>query len=409
MNKIIKLTVIFIIIIGLTISCNNSNTNIKNKISGKVLSQADSSEVGNARVYIFENETMYGFNQYDFFEETITNSNGEYSFQYTPENHYKMYAELFNNSVLEYCSPFVYIQTTENETPLIAEDILLYENKNESIINFTIESYYEGVDTDSINVVLQRRSGENFIPVDSLITDDSEEFQFQNVNTGNYLISIEKTTFVPFEESVISIFNDYTMPFVDGNNAYTEVLSFEPIADEKPAIYIYPEQPSQYKVKLDLKKGVSLTKSIPEYNAGWDVFIDKDGKIDNKYDYLFYECVQFDKSKFNYGYCFSADRMVTSLKKILKEIGLNEIESKDFIEYWGNRFTSYPYYKVYPLLDNEINKYVELKIIPEPESVLRVWLFFEGIHTREELKTPKYNRFDRKKSSVVEWGGVMLN
>ena len=150
-------------------------------------------------------------------------------------------------------------------------------------------------------------------------------------------------------------------------------------------------------------------ESIPDYNTGWNVFIDKTGKIDNKYDYLFYECVQFDEPKFNYGYCISSDEMVNALKRVLNEIGLNDQENKDFIEYWGDRFTKFPYYKIHPILDNELNRYVELKIIPKPDSVLRVWLFFEGTSIKEELKAPSFDKFMRKKSTVVEWRGVMLN
>jgi len=56
---------------------------------------------------------------------------------------------------------------------------------------------------------------------------------------------------------------------------------------KKPAIYLYPEIDSQINVSLDLNG--KLTKTEPEYRNGWQIFATKDGIIDNRYDYLFWE------------------------------------------------------------------------------------------------------------------------
>ena len=96
-------------------------------------------------------------------------------------------------------------------------------------------------------------------------------------------------------------------------------------------------------------------------------------------------------------------------KELLDKIGLNEKEIRDFIDYWSGRFEEYDYYKVYLILNSEIDNYVELNINPKPDSVLRVWLYFEGCKEKEILSDPEFIQFKRNKTAVVEWGGVMLN
>ncbi|PMP85841.1 MAG: hypothetical protein C0174_03235, partial [Thermodesulfobium narugense] len=56
---------------------------------------------------------------------------------------------------------------------------------------------------------------------------------------------------------------------------------------KKPAIYLYPTADSTISVSID--PNGKITKTIPDYNGKWTVNVTKNGKIDKKYDYLFYE------------------------------------------------------------------------------------------------------------------------
>jgi hypothetical protein len=55
----------------------------------------------------------------------------------------------------------------------------------------------------------------------------------------------------------------------------------------EPIIYLYPLKNSRIKVKLKING--KITNDIPAYRNGWDVNVDKNGLIENKYPYLFYE------------------------------------------------------------------------------------------------------------------------
>ncbi len=64
-----------------------------------------------------------------------------------------------------------------------------------------------------------------------------------------------------------------------------------------------------------------------------------------------------------------------------------------------------PVDEVRPILDGM----VELQLTPEPDAVLRFWLFFEGSDEFAPLPAPRLPDFFRGATTVVEWGGVLLN
>lgn len=66
---------------------------------------------------------------------------------------------------------------------------------------------------------------------------------------------------------------------------------------EKPAVYLYPEKDMD--VNVSVEASGLIVKSIPDYNGGWSVHAEKDGLIDGKYPYLYYEVLLFrvDKPK----------------------------------------------------------------------------------------------------------------
>ena len=404
-TKLIYLNLLIVIFI---LGCENSTSNENNIISGLVVYNNSTTPVNDADIYIYLNAKAIGMSTY-FYSHTIsTNIHGEYSFQYSTDYRYNLYSELIQDGLVSHCGPSVYVHTSEELVPIVADDIELYENQTQSTIILSFESFINGVDTDSMKVHLSRRVGVDYVVIDSLITDESTSFNFDNMETGLYSVSTEKTTFVP-GIGITQIHTCNGIPFVDGVSVVEATIPIEFSQCEKPAIYIYPQIEENYNVNLLFKDGVSLTKSIPLYNNGWDVFVDKKGKINNRYDYLFYECSLATNFKFQKGYCYSSDDINSGIKQILSEIGLNEKEIRDFVDYWGNRFEKYPFYKVYPVVDNEIDNFVELQISPKPDSILRVWLYFEGCNSNQKLEHPLFKKFERRNSVVVEWGGVMIN
>ena len=80
-------------------------------------------------------------------------------------------------------------------------------------------------------------------------------------------------------------------------------------APKKPVIYLYPEEETDVKVKLDYKG--DLTCTYPKYENGWEVTALPDGTLKDKdgmeYNYLYWEgqlTADWDRSK---GFCVKGE------------------------------------------------------------------------------------------------------
>lgn len=260
---------------------------------------------------------------------------------------------------------------------------------------------------DSTKVKLLEKEEKGFIIIDSTYTNSSGYFEFRNISAGNYKIHASKTdtTFgFPWDK--------YTDEFYyDGKDTY-DVGIIELQCDvDKPAIYIYPEENSQFQIQLILKNSTRITESIPEYNSGWDVFVEKSGRINSRYDYLFYEAyiIKIPSRQVGTGWCISQKNLKNELNDILLKIGLNQKETNEFLDYWLYRLQDYKYYKIFPVVNEQLDEFVEIYITPQPQTIFRIWFFFHGSDNLEELPSPQIIDFNREGTTVIEWGGVLLN
>ncbi|MDD3051977.1 MAG: hypothetical protein PHR06_12655 [Candidatus Cloacimonetes bacterium] len=407
--NLLKLNFLFVTVLFLIQGCN-STTSSESEISGKVVFLNSTNPVPYADVYIFSNHKQLFMGDYNFEKKISADSNGRYSFKYDKDNRYYLYSEYTGSDFKKYCGQKVYVDTPDNSSSLAAENINMYEVQNFSNLQLTFTSEVAGVDTDSISVVLQKLQGAEYVDVDSFVTTAEPQYLLENMETGYYMLVYEKTTYHPDLHMIFTFSNTNELPFVNGvNNVQASASLLGDNSVDKPVIYIYPEIAGQFEISLSFKDGVNLTESIPQYNDGWKVFIDDKGRIDNTYDFLFYEAALPGNQKFEKGYCFASDQVYLGIKQLLIEIGMNDREISDFLDYWQSRLNDYPFYNVCPITNSEIDNFVSLHITPVPDAVLRIWLFFEGTNQKENLIKPSISKFVRGKTTVVEWGGVMLN
>ncbi|MCK4357996.1 MAG: hypothetical protein KAW92_04510 [Candidatus Cloacimonetes bacterium] len=260
---------------------------------------------------------------------------------------------------------------------------------------------------DSAKVKLLEKEEKGFIIIDSTFTNNSGYFEFKKISSGNYKIHASK-----IDTSLGFPWDKYTDEFYyNGKDTYdVGIIELESIVN-KPALYLYPEEDSQFQVKLILNNSTQITESIPEYNSGWDVFVEKSGRIDDKYDYLFYEAsIKIMPSRqVGTGWCISQKNLKTKLNDLLLEIGLNQQETNEFLDYWLNRLKDYKYYKIYPFVNQQLDEFVEIYITPQPQTIFRIWFFFQGCEKFVKLSSPQINDFIREGTTVIEWGGVLLN
>ncbi len=168
----------------------------------------------------------------------------------------------------------------------------------------------------------------------------------------------------------------------------------EPVAAEKPIIYLYPEQES--KVTTRLTYTGELTVTYPAYEDGWNVTAYPDGTLiaeDGKqYNYLFWEGTTDVEYDFSKGFCVAGKDTAEFLQQKLNEIGLEPKEYNEFIVYWLPRMQD----NAYNLISFQSDRYTEsakLDIQPEPDSLLRVFMAWKPLDEPQEIEPQTFAPF----------------
>lgn len=180
----------------------------------------------------------------------------------------------------------------------------------------------------------------------------------------------------------------------------------------KPAIYLYPEKPTDINVKLNIEGKLTLSKPSYNLNSGWNVKAYPDGTIkqlSNSYPYLYYEADVTGVTIPKEGFVFAKDELPKQLKLLLNSIGFNDKEIFDFLAYWQPRLQDKPYYFVTLLPEDLINQKEKLSLSVNPDTVIRTRVIFEGLDgplTVEPLKN--ITRHERKGFVLTDWGGTIV-
>ena len=176
----------------------------------------------------------------------------------------------------------------------------------------------------------------------------------------------------------------------------------------KPVIYLYPEEPMDISVQLNIKNS-KFTTIYPKFNGKntWNIHAKPNGDIlikDKTYPYLFWEAESYNEQEQNEGFLVTNENAEEFLEEKLKILGLNEKEKTDFITYWlplllRNKL-SLCTFQTKKFFEN-----YELNIFPKPDSLIRVFLTIKKLDTPVNIKEQKLESVERKGFTVIEWGG----
>ncbi len=177
----------------------------------------------------------------------------------------------------------------------------------------------------------------------------------------------------------------------------------------KPNIYIYPEEEINLNVTLEFPKGGKVVVSIPEYGNGWDISVDKQGKINDEFDYLFYESSQPDVWQLEEGWVITRAYLYDFFVENMSEFGFVGREIQDFTDYWIPRLTASEFYAIYPQDKQIIDRVIELNTSKEPDNILRLFYVIQETdeQTNTNLTEPKIEPFKREGFFITEWGVVL--
>ncbi len=203
----------------------------------------------------------------------------------------------------------------------------------------------------------------------------------------------------------------------------------------KPVIYLYPPKPTD--ISISFVKPVRLTADIPSYDGGWNVRADSFGnltdlqpdktdcnKINSKklgleyakdaclsgvYPYIYWAGdVKAKYPKAQEGFIVTRADLKKTLEEKLAYIGLSDKEIKDMVEYWYPYMyeKGFSYYRLTFFQNKEMNSFVPMNVYPRPDSVVRVFLDWEGLDEEIFIKPQLLQKIDRKGFTLVEWGGL---
>ncbi|MBQ4602870.1 MAG: hypothetical protein IJB24_08415 [Clostridia bacterium] len=181
------------------------------------------------------------------------------------------------------------------------------------------------------------------------------------------------------------------------------------IVDEKPVIYLYPEEETEVSVKLKLDG--ELTCTYPEYKDVWSVTASPDGTLTDaegqSYNYLYWEGITNVEYVLSKGFCIKGEDTADFLEDALEKLGLNRREANEFIVYWLPLMEHNPY-NVISFQTDIYTDAAKLTVTPEPNTLIRVFMAWQGSDEYISLPEQELTAPSRKGFTVVEWGGAEL-
>lgn len=187
--------------------------------------------------------------------------------------------------------------------------------------------------------------------------------------------------------------------------------NYGPLAEcGKPVIYLYPQKETQVKVKV----GAQITVSEPVYpEGGWLVTAKPNGELiyqNQNYPYLFWEGLGngLYPDYRDRGIVVAQKDLVSTLYKQLSQLGLNQKESADFMEFWQPKLPKTPYVRLTWLNTKDMDTLAPLVVTPRPDTSIRIFLEFQGLDQPIKLIPQTLSAPKRQGFTLIEWGGLLL-
>lgn len=182
--------------------------------------------------------------------------------------------------------------------------------------------------------------------------------------------------------------------------------------EDKPIIYLYPEEETELKVKLGAPE--RITTSYPKYTDGWDVVAYPNGDLvdkatGNKLYSLYWEGESKEAKKLSSGFVIKGEDSAKFLEEKLDILGLNYKEKEEFIVYWLPKLEAHKYNHIYFEETDAIEEDMPLELSARPDTIIRVRMLFEGLDDYKEVPEQKLAPAPARTGfMVVEWGGSEL-
>jgi len=196
------------------------------------------------------------------------------------------------------------------------------------------------------------------------------------------------------------------------------------VLDEKPVVYVYPEEEQGLTMTIDVKGTLDMVYPAPERQvqteegtrASWTISAAPDGTLTDasgrSYPYVFWEGpVRQDTPE--RGFIVAREDAVPFLEEKLGQLGLSDKEAADFITYWAPRIraneytfvsfdaSSYAQQVTYSFADEAGNQVV-------PDTFIRVFMTIRAADATEDVTPQVFGPTPTRSGfTAVEWGGAV--
>jgi hypothetical protein len=200
------------------------------------------------------------------------------------------------------------------------------------------------------------------------------------------------------------------LTYTDGFGLDRELVNstYGPQAEcAKPVIYLYPETTMPISVSVD----ALVTKSEPAYDGGWHVQATPQGELTNNgdtYTSLFWDGYGYGVyPRITEGVIVPTQDALGTMEAQLRDMGFNDTEVADFSTYWAAYMPSKPYTRITWFTTEEMEKLAKLTIDPQPDTLIRAFVDFEGLKAPYAIPVQKLPHYRRDGYVVTEWGGLL--
>lgn len=236
-------------------------------------------------------------------------------------------------------------------------------------------------------------------------TDEQGNFIFKDLAIDSYRLTIRAADYD--NQEIAFGMKEHTIFVVEAR------LKEIRLHTEKPVIYIYPTQQQQVHVQLNYDG--NLTHTYPKYpENGWNVTAEPNGTLwdENGMEYyaLFWEGTPHRPLTANNGFVIAGKETAKFLEEKLAYLGLNRREANEFMMYWLPRMENNAYNLIH-FSGEDYEKLAELKITPQPETIIRVMMLTRPLMNKIDvpLQDLKPLHKTRKGFTIVEWGGSEIH
>ena len=214
-----------------------------------------------------------------------------------------------------------------------------------------------------------------------------------------------------------------SLSFLAGCDTHEKTSNHE-VLDEKPVVYVYPEEEQGLTMTIDVKGTLDMVYPAPERQvqteegtrASWTISAAPDGTLTDasgrSYPYVFWEGpVRQDTPE--RGFIVAREDAVPFLEEKLGQLGLSDKEAADFITYWAPRIraneytfvsfdaSSYAQQVTYSFADEAGNQVV-------PDTFIRVFMTIRAADATEEVTPQVFGPTPTRSGfTAVEWGGAV--